>query len=173
MPRVQFLEAGQIVGTHGVRGEMRVQPWCDSPEVFCKLKRVYLDERGATSLKVKSRPQKNMVLMKAEGVESIPEAEELRNTVVYLNRDDLHLPKGTFFIQDLIGMSIYNVDTDEKLGVLEDVSSTGANNVYHMKTQEGKEVLIPAIPSVVKEINLDADSIKIFVIKGLLDDDEN
>lgn len=173
MPKKQFLEAGQVVGTHGIHGEMRVQSWCDSVEVFCTLKKLYWDENGKESFKVKSRPQKNIVLMKAEGIDTIPQAEEYRNKIVYLNRKDLKLPKDTYFVQDLIGMKILDVDTSEQLGILIDVSPTGANNVYHMKTNDGKEVLIPAIPLVVKQVDFDTDSIKIFVIKGLLDDDEN
>lgn len=173
MPLKQFLEAGQIVGTHGVRGEMRVQPWCDSPEVFCTLKTVYMDENGKQAVKVKSRPQKNMVLMKMDGVDSIPEAEALRNKVVYLNRKDLKLEKGAYFIDDIIGSTVVDVDSGAELGELFDVSSTGSNDVFHMRLKDGQEILIPKIDEVVKEIDIEKGIVKIFVIKGLLEDDEN
>lgn len=173
MAKIAFLEAGQIVGTHGVHGEMRVQSWCDTPQVFCTLKTVYLDKEGKQPVKVKSRPQKNMVLMKMDGVDTIPDAEQYRNKIVYLNRKDLKLPKGSYFIQDLIGVKVLNEETGEELGTLTDVSETGANDVYHMMTKDNKEILIPAIPSIVKEINVDEEIMKIFVIKGLLDDDED
>ena len=177
MPQKQYLDAGQIVGTHGVRGEMRVQSWCDSIETFCSLKKVYLDAEGKTSAKVKSRPQKTVALMKMEGVDSIPEAEALRNTVLYLDRKDLKLPKDVYFIQDIIGLKAIDADTGLEYGTVTDVSETGANDVYHIQTVDGiggkpsREVLIPAVPLVVKEIQIEDGVMLLTPIKGLFDDE--
>lgn len=170
MPKKEFLEAGEIVGTHGVRGEMRVQPWADSPAQLAGLKTLYFNE-GQKRVKVKCRPHKNLLLVTMEGVSTVEEATLLRGKVLWLHRNDLKLPKGRYFVQDLIGMRVVDADTGETYGTITDVSETGANNVYHMDKQ-GKEILIPAIPDVIQRIDLDADTITITPLKGLFDDED-
>lgn len=157
-----------MVGTHGLRGEMRVQPWCDSPEVFATLKTLYLTDTGEQPIAVKSRPFKRIALMKVEGVDTVEQAEAYRGTILYLNRDDLPLEKGAYFIADMIGLKVLDVDTGQQYGVITDVSHTGANDVYHMD-MDGREVLIPAIPLVVKEVNVADGYMKIYPLKGLFD----
>ena len=103
----QFLEAGKIVGTHGLKGEVRVDPWCDSAEFLAKFKRLYY--KDGTELKViSSRPHKNITIIHLEGVNDVNEADGLRGRVLYINRDDVKLPKGVYFVQDIIGMR--NID---------------------------------------------------------------
>ena len=99
----QFLDSGKIVGTHGIKGEVRIEPWADSPAFLCAFKTLYLDERGETAIRVKSRPHKNITLCKIEGVDTIEAAERLRGKIVYINRDDVRLDEGVHFVQDLIG----------------------------------------------------------------------
>lgn len=169
MPKKPYLEAGQIVGTHGVRGEVRVQPWCDSPDVLSPLKVLYYDE-GKTPVSVQSRPHKNVALIKIQGVDTVQDASALRGRMLYLSRDDLKLPPGTHFIQDLLGLRVEDADTGEEYGELTDVSATGANDVYHVHTPRG-EVLVPAVPSVVTEVNVDGGWVKLRPIKGLFDDE--
>ena len=171
MAKQQFLEAGEIVGTHGVRGEVRVRPECDSPEQFCTLRTVYLDAQGTKSLHMKARVHKNIALAKLDGVETVEAAEALRGTVLYLNRRDLKLEKGRYFICDLIGSSIVDDNTDTVYGTCTDVTHTGSNDVYHLRTPEGREVLIPAIPDVVRKVDVDHDIIRIFPMLGLFDDE--
>ena len=89
--RKQFLDTGKIVGTHGIRGEVRIDPWCDSPEFLCAFKKLYLDENGETFIEVKSRPHKHIVLAKIKGVDTIEQAERLRGKIVYINRADIQL----------------------------------------------------------------------------------
>lgn len=96
MPVKAYLEAGQVVGTHGVRGELRVQPWCDSPGVLGGLRTLYWQE-GGDPVPVRSRVHKNVVLMKVEGVDTVQDAAALRGRVLYLDRRDLKLPGGTLF----------------------------------------------------------------------------
>lgn len=170
MPQKPYLEAGQIVGTHGVRGELRVQPWCDSPEQFATFKKLYWDSEGKQPVKVKSRPHKQMALLKLEGVDTVEAAAVLRNRMLYVSRKDIHLPKGHHLVQDLIGMTVVDADTGETYGTLTDVSQTGANAVYHMRTPKG-EVLIPAIPEVVIAVDYRADAVRLRPMKGLLDDE--
>lgn len=168
MPKKQYLEAGQVVGTHGVRGELRVQPWCDSPAQFAALTTLYWDG-GKTPVKVKCRPHKNLALVKIEGVDTVQDANLLRGKILYLHRDDIKLEPGRHFIQDLIGLRVVDADTGEEYGTLTDVSETGANNVYHMDWN-GREILIPAIPPVIIETDVDAGFMRIRPLKGLFDD---
>ncbi len=171
MPRQMFLEAGQIVGTHGVRGEMRVQPWCDSPGVLASLSTLYLDDTGARSVKIQARVHKNLALVKMDGVETVTAAEAMRGRILYLNRNDVQLEPGRHFIRDLIGLRIVDADTGETYGELTDVSATGANDVYHMKDRAGREILIPAIPQVIIQIDVDGGVIRLRPMPGLLDDE--
>ena len=171
MPQKPYLEAGQIVGTHGVRGEVRVQPWCDSPEQFAGFKKLYWDKDGKQPVKVKGRPHKNIALLTLEGITTVEAAQVLRGKMLYVDRRDIKLPKGHYLVQDLIGLTIVDADTGETYGKLTDVSQTGANAVYHMATEKG-EVLIPAIPDVIIEVDIKRDVMRMRPMKGLLDDDE-
>lgn len=170
MPQKPFLEAGQIVGTHGVRGETRVQPWCDSAQQFASFKTLYWDVNGTKSVKIKARAHKQMALVTLEGVDTMEAAAALRGKMLYVSRRDLKLPKGRYLVQDLIGLRIEDADTGEVYGKLTDVSQTGANAVYHMTTPTG-EVLIPAIPSIILSVDTVADVMKIRPMKGLFDDE--
>ena len=169
MPKKQFLEAGQIVGTHGIAGEVRVQPWCDSPKFLSKFSILYYDE-GRTPVHIKSRPHKNIALMKLEGVQTVQEASALRGRILWLNREDAKLKEGSYFIQDLIGLRVVDAETGEQYGTISDVSTTGANDVYHIQTPKG-EALIPAVPSVIAEVNIDSGILRIRAIKGMFDDE--
>ena len=100
----QFLDSGKIVGTHGIKGEVRIEPWADSPAFLAAFRTLYLDGRGERKIKVKSRPHKNITLCKIEGVDTIEDAERLRGKIVYINRDDIALEEGVHFVQDLIGL---------------------------------------------------------------------
>ena len=134
----QFLETGKIVGTHGIKGEVRIEPWCDSPEFLCAFKKLYLDPNGAAAIEVKSRPHKNITLAKIKGVETIDEAERLRGKTVYINRDDINLGEGVHFVQDLLGLEIRDADSGRVYGTLTDVLRTGANDVYEITADEGE-----------------------------------
>ncbi len=171
MPKQTFLEAGQIVGTHGVRGELRVQPWCDSPEVLASLSTLYLDDKGARPIRIKARAHKNLALVKMDGVESVTAAEAMRGRILYLNRNDVKLDPGRHFIRDLLGLRIVDADTGEEYGELTDVSATGANDVYHMRHRNGREILIPAIPQVIVQIDVDGGVIRLRPMPGLFDDE--
>ena len=169
MPRKPFLEAGQIVGTHGVRGEVRVQSWCDSPEIFASLKTLYWDAAGTQPVRVKSRVHKNLARAKLEGVDTVQDASVLRGRILYLNRRDLDLGD-RYFIQDLVGLSVVDADSGTVYGELTDVSNTGANDIYHMRTPDGREILIPVIPDIIRRVDIDGGRIAICPMKGLFDD---
>ena len=168
----KYLEIGKIVSTHGIRGELRVQPWCDSPDFFKQFKYLYLDENGEKKMKVVScRPQPTIVLLKLDSIDTVEHAALLRNKVLYMNRRDAKIDKGSYFVQDLIDCTV--VDADDKshvYGTLSDVSVTGANDVWHI-AKDGKEYLIPAIPDVVDDVDVKKGIITIRPLKGIFDDE--
>lgn len=168
----QFLDTGKIVGTHGIKGELRIEPWCDSPEFLCAFKRLYLDENGETYVDVKSRPHKNIVLCKIKGVDTIEAAEKLRGRIIYIDRNDIALDEGVNFVQDLIGLEVCDVDSGTIFGKLTDVLRTGANDVYEITAKDGKKYLAPVIDEVVREINVDGGYVKISPMKGIFDDED-
>lgn len=169
----EYLEIGKITGTHGIKGEMRVQPWCDSPEFMKSFKVLYLDRKGEKPLKVKCRPNGHMVIMKAEGIDSIEQASVYREKVLFMKRSDAKLPEGKYFIQELCECKVIDADDEGKTyGVLTDVSQTGANDVWHITADDGKEYLIPAIPSVVTDIDVVGGIIKIRPLRGIFDDED-
>lgn len=169
MAKKEFLEIGEVVGTHGIAGELRVQAWCDSPEVFCKFKTLYTDAEGKEKIKVKSRPHKNIVLVKVEGLNDPNAAAFWRGKVLFAARKDFKLPKGRFFICDLIGLSVKDADTGEVYGTVTDVTNHGAGDIYTMKTADGKDVLIPAIPDIVLSVDPDGEGILIRPMEGLFE----
>ena len=166
----QFIEAGKIVGTHGLRGEVRIDPWCDSADFLCRFRRLY--DKNNSEMKVKSaRPHKNIAIVHFDGVDKVEQAELMRGRIVYINRDDVRLPEGTVFIQDLIGLKVIDADKDICYGEITDVLKTGANDVYQV-TDNGREYLVPAIPDVVIEKDIDGGYVKIRPLKGIFDDED-
>lgn len=168
----EFLEVGQIVGTHGVRGELRLNPWADSPEFLKQFKTLYYDGRGEKSVKViAARPHGNVVILKLDGIETVEAASAMRNRVMYIRRADAKIADGSYFIEELIGCKVFDAD-DESIcyGTLDDVSETGANDVWHIKN-DGREYLIPAIPDVVINADVANDRIIIRPLRGIFDDE--
>ncbi|MBE6774332.1 MAG: 16S rRNA processing protein RimM [Ruminococcaceae bacterium] len=168
-----FLEIGKITGTHGIRGEMRVQPWCDSPEFMSSFKTLYLDRKGEKPLKVKCRPHGNMVILRAEGIDRVEDAARYREKVLFMKRSDAKIPEGHYFIQELIDCRVIDADDEGRIyGTLTDVSMTGANDVWHITDENKREYLIPAIPPVVIDTDVEKGIIKIRPLKGIFDDED-
>lgn len=166
-----FLELGQIVGTHGVRGELRVNPWCDSPAFAKRFKTLYWDKNGEQPVTVLScRPHGNIVLLSLEGVDTVEAAEQLRHKMLYLRREDAKLAPGTWFIEELIGCGVLDADDGHRYGTLTEVSRTGANDVWHVTAEDGKEYLLPAIPDVVIDADVANDRVLIRPLRGIFDD---
>ena len=168
----QYLDSGKIVGTHGIKGEVRIEPWCDSPEFLCAFKKLYLDEKGQTFIEVKSRPHKNITLAKIKGVDTIEAAEKLRGKIIYINRDDITLDEGVNFVQDLIGIEVKDAENGTVYGKITDVLRTGANDVYEITDSNNKKYLAPVIDEVVAEINVDGGFVLIRPLKGIFDDED-
>lgn len=166
----QYLEAGELVRTHGVRGEMILEPWADSAEFLKKVKRFWFDEGKTDAGLVASRVHKGRLLVTLSGVDTVEKADTLRGKVLYLSRDDINLPKGTYFLQDLIGLKAIDGNTGKEYGVLTEVLSTGANNVYRI-VNGSSEYLFPAVPHMIKRTAPEEGIIELLPIPGIFDDD--
>lgn len=164
----EFLEAGKIVTTHGIRGEVKIMPYTDTPELLAEFDRLFMGRNKDAVTIVRSRVFKNMVIAKIDGVDTPEDAEKLRNKLLYMHRDDLELGEDTYFIQDLIGMEVRDADSDELYGVIDDVMQTGANDVYVVKSAD-KELLVPAIADVVISTDIDGNVMTIRPLDGLFD----
>ncbi len=161
------LEIGQIVNTHGLRGDLKVMPWCDDPEIFDELAYVIID--GEEFDIEKSRMQKNMVLLKLAGIDDINDAEKYRNKILTVPREELgDLPEGTYYICDLLGCCV-TTDQGRELGKIRDIIKTGSNDVYVVEDEGGKQVLIPVINEVVLSVDIEEKKIVIKPLKGLID----
>lgn len=160
----KFLEAGQIVNTHGVQGEVKIVPWCDSPEFLCGFDTLYID--GAPVKVRESRPHKGNVLARLEGVDDVNAAMRLKNKVVSIDRTGVVLPEGRHFLADLIGLKVVNDDTGEELGILEEVLTPPAHEVYVVRGG-GKEYLIPAVDAFLRGTDVDAGWVRVHLIEGM------
>lgn len=165
----QFLEAGKIVGTHGIHGELRVQSWCDAPEVLCALESLYNKDGTLTYKVLTARVHKNLVLMTLEGVDTVEQADTMRERVLYLRRDDVQLAEETYFIQDLIGLDVVDADSGRRYGKLTDVLETGANDVYEITDDAGVKTLIPSIPAVIVATDVESGIMRIRPLEGLFE----
>ena len=167
-----FLKIGKIVGSHGIRGMLRIDCWCDSPDFLCKFKRLFTSENLDSVLKIeKASPHKNIALAKIKGIDTIEQAEELRGTVLYIYRDDVILEKGRYFIEEVIGCKVYDVNSNEYYGDIVDISTTGANDIWHIKNGE-KEYLFPNVPQFLGSVDIDKEVALIAPPKGIFDDED-
>lgn len=167
----EFLEVGKFVGTHGVRGMVRIQPWSDNGEFLTRFKTFYLDAGKSKIEASKITPHGNVVIAAIKGIDSIDQAEKLRGQVLYIKRSDARLPEGRYFVSEIVGSQVFDADTNNLLGILSDVSPTGANDVWHIKNGE-REYLVPAIADVIIDVDIDKDVVTIRPLKGIFDDED-
>ena len=157
----EFLDCGQIVNTHGVRGEVRIVPWADSPDFLCQFSTLYID--GASRQVLSSRVHKGSVIAKLDGVDTVDEAMLLRDKIVQIRRSDAKLPEGSFFLADIIGLNV--VDEEGKtLGTLKEVLTPSVQQVYVIEGE--REILIPAVPEFILETNIEDGYLKVRLIEG-------
>lgn len=167
----QYLEIGKINNTHGLRGEVKMLMWCDGIDYIKQLKTVYLDDKGKKPLTlVSARQQKNVAILKFAEITNIDSAEELKNRILYCNRDDAVIDDDAHYLADIIGCAVVDVDTNEKYGKIVDVLNYGASDIYDVELN-GKHTLIPAIDDVVVEIDTENQTVRIKPMKGLFDED--
>ena len=164
------LEVGQIVNTFGIKGEIKVTPFTNDIRRFDDLKKVYVKTRKESKLYnvENARYHKNMVLLKLKGINTPEEAEMLRNAFLEIDREDaIPLEEGTYFIADLLGLEVYT-DEGKLLGRVEDIYNTGSKDIYVIKDELGKQVLLPGIDEVIKEVDLNNGKIIVHLIPGLV-----
>ena len=167
----EMLRVGVISSTHGVKGEVKVFPTTDDPARFKELEEVTLDTgKGLERLKIQTvRFFKNMVILKFEGYDDINEIEKYKGRDLLIYRDQaVELKEGEHVIVDLIGLTVVT-DEGQRLGVLKDVLQTGANDVYVVEVESGKEVMIPAIKPCILDVDLEAGLMKVHLLEGLLE----
>ncbi len=162
----KYLEIGQIVNTFGIKGMVKVKPFTDNIERFNNLEKVYIKNKSSqTEYKIQEvKYHKNMVLMKLEGIENPEQADLLRNSYLIVDREkETPLEKGTYYIVDMIGLEVYT-DENELLGTLEDIYNTGSSDIYVVKNELGRQVLLPAIKDVIKNIDMENKKITVHLI---------
>jgi len=162
----QYLEVGKVTATHGVMGEVRVQPWADSPEFLCRFKTLYVDKTHWPIEVERARVHKNMVILKFHGVTDVPSALAMRNAVLYVDRNDVQLPEGSFFLSDIYGLEVRDAKTGAALGKVEDILTLPAGNVYVVRGGE-RELMIPAVPEFIAETDVDGGYLLVNLIEGL------
>ncbi len=164
---MNLIEIGQVVNTHGVRGEIKMNPWTDSLEALTETEVFYYRDGSRTvPLQVERlRIHKNCAIIKAAGIDDMQTAETFRGRVLYVERAET-LPEGRYYIADLIGLRVLT-DAGE-LGKVTDVFQTGANDVYEVRGA-GKPVYLPAVKQVILEINIPAGYMRVEIPEGLLD----
>lgn len=168
----EYLEIGKIVNTHGVMGEIKVYPLCDDPEMICEIDRLFIEKNNQKQeIEVQyAKLHKNMILMKLSGIDNMDSATALKETILYAHRNDFNLDKDTYFIVDLMGLLV--IDTDDNsivYGKIIDITQTGANDVYHIKNDDGKLYLVPAIAPVVIKTDIKNGVMEIRPLKGLFE----
>ncbi len=166
----EVLQVGVITTVHGVRGEVKVFPTTDDVNRFKKLKEVILDTgREKITLEIEGvKFFKQMVILKFKGIDTLDDVAKYRQAGLYVTRSNaVKLDRDEYFIADLIGVEVYD-ESDQLIGVLEDVIATGANDVYTIRMTDGRELLLPAIKQCVLDVDVQGRRMKAHVLEGLL-----
>lgn len=165
-----ILQVGAVTSTHGLAGEVKVFPTTDDPKRFKKLKKVLLDTgKGMRELEVAQvKFFKNLVILKFRGCDKIEDVMGFKGRELYVTRENaVKLKKNEYFVADLIGMKVF-LEDGSYLGILDDVLQTGANDVYEVHMEDGREVLIPAIRQCIFDVDIEAEKMTVHLLEGLL-----
>ncbi len=163
MEKKALIEAGRIVNTHGVQGEVKIEVWLDSPRFFKSFKRLVLD--SGEELKILgAKTHKGFVIARLEGADDVNAAMRLKGKTVSVRREDAALPKGAFFLQDILGAKVVD-ENGAEIGTLVDVMETPASNIYVIKGES--EHLVPAVPEFIKKTDADAGIVTVRLIEGM------
>lgn len=166
----QYFEIGQIVNHFGIKGMVKVNPFTDDISQFEKMETILVDKKGSLlEMQIEEvKYSKNQILLKLKGIETVEDAEKYRNCYLKLPREKARkLPKNTYFIADLIGLEVYKED-GSLLGKVDDIYNTGASDIYVIKDTLGKQILLPAIKDVIKQIDLEQEKIVVHLLEGLV-----
>ena len=169
-----YLPACTIVSTHGVRGEMKALPLCDGAAFLAKFKRLFTSADGAGETRVLGvRAQGNVILLRLDGVTDMDAARAQVGRTYYLAKADAKLPRGRYFIDDLLGCDVVDADTDRVYGQLTNVDRPAAQDIYTVTDGAGEEYMLPAVPEFVKKIDIDSRKIFVTPIEGMFTDAVN
>lgn len=169
MAFIEYPECGKIINTHGCRGGVKIEPWCDSPAVFTALPNVYFKENGTyrpVRLQRAAVLSGRFVSAELAGVTTMEEADALRGRILYAKRADLHIPEGTLLVAEMIGLPVYHAETGEAIGTLTDVIHPSTTDIYVISTPRG-EAMVPVVPAFVREVSLEK-GIALCPIEGML-----
>lgn len=170
----RFIECGKIINTHGCRGDVKAEPWTDTPRDLIDLGRVFMgDGEDKKEIKIRrgSVMQGRFLMLSLEGVDTMDAADALRNTVLYAAREDFHLAEGQYFLSDALGLPVYDTREGREgnlLGTVTDISPNAASDIYTVKTPDGAEVLVPAIPVFVTEV-IPGECVRMAPIDGMFE----
>ena len=166
----EYFEIGQIVNTSGLKGILKIKPFTDDIKKFSNLKTIYIKTKsGLTEFKIEQvRYVKNMVMLKLAGIDKVEEAEKYRNLYIKILRDqEEELEEGSYYVVDILGCKV-NTDANQELGKIVDVFQTGSNDVYVVKDEQGKQILLPAIKQVIKNVDIKNKIITVHLLEGLV-----
>lgn len=153
----KLFDAGVIVNTHGIKGDVRIQPWADSPDFLLGFDELIIG--GKTVAVENARVHKSLVIAKLRGIDSVQDAITLKTKVIQVDVSGIELDEGQYFVDDLIGLAVVDIDSGEELGRLREVLSLPANDVYVVDCTP--ELLIPVVPEYVREISLEEGVIRV------------
>ena len=174
----RYIECGKIINTHGCRGDVKVEPWTDTPRDLVDLGRVFLgdgDDKREIKILRGSVMQGRFLMLSLEGVESMDAADALRNRVLYAAREDFHLAEGQYFLSDAIGLPVLDVREGREgtvLGVVKEIQPNAASDIYTVVTPDGAEVLVPAIPVFVTEV-VPGEYVRMTPIDGMFENSDS
>lgn len=166
----KYLEIGQIVNTFGIKGMVKIKPFTDDIRRFDKLEKVYIEnKKSRKEYEIEEvKYHKNMVLMKLKGIDNPEDANLLRQSYLLVDRENEEpLEEGVYYIVDLLGLEVYS-DDNKLLGTVQNIFNTGSNDIYDVKDELGKRILLPGIPDVIKEVDLENKKIIVHLIPGLI-----
>lgn len=167
----EFLECGKIVGAHGVKGLAKIESWCDSPKILAAQKRVFLAEKDGSYKEVRiesASVSRDIVLMTLSGICDREQVQGMKNTVLYLKREDIPLKKGAVLLADIIGLDVIDIDTGKIYGKVKDITDAPRSRIFAVECDDGREVLIPEVKEFIKEIDADK-GVFIHTIPGFFD----
>lgn len=170
MSKNKYFSVGKILAARGIYGEIKVQTWTDSPKDFLLIERLFLDVDAQPLEIINKKIHKSQVILKLKNINSRNEAELLRGKKLYAFREDIPLAEDRYFIEDLKGLKITDAASGENYGTLKDVMNTGANDIYVINNEAGKEFLLPIIDGTIEKIDLENEFISVNPIKGVFDD---
>lgn len=166
MSKHQYLECGKAVSTHGIRGTLRLECYCDTPVTLARMKTLYKKEKDGTFTPMKVRAasvQKEMVLVSFADIQTVEEAIPYKGTTFYASRDDFRLGKGAVFVADIIGLDVIDFESGEKYGTLSEVITPGGREIYVVDDVRGGQFMIPVVPEFVKKITDEGEDEGIYV----------